>query len=404
MKRFYQFALAVPLIYIQIAWSADEIHWTITGKDSATFNWRGNSSENSIGYGLHSGDYTHVTASAPNPAPVSSSGPFWEATLTGLRENRRYYYKIGNKPERSFFTAPLMGRSDFNVYAQGNIGSTSTYFDMGGVQDLIVRDQQPAFVVGLGDLTLGNINGKAEVDQHFNDVMGWSTQLAYMPVWGESEAVTSGSDSFKNYKGRFAVPNSQASPGSPLAGGEDWYWFDHGNVRFITLPEPWTGAWNDWMTKAGMLMSQAQSDSNINFIVTFVHRAAYSSGHKPGSAELKAMLDTLGDTYSKYRLNINAHSSNYERSFPQHGVTHVTVGTGGAHLAQDGACLWLACIKPDWSAFRAMHLGVLKLHFTLSGIEGSFICGPDGGGVNDVSCQSGHVLDRFIIGASDSPT
>ncbi|MDD5463506.1 MAG: hypothetical protein PHG00_18175 [Methylococcales bacterium] len=135
-----------------------------------------------------------------------------------------------------------------------------------------------------------------------------------MPVWGASELVTFGSASFKNYKGRFAVPNSQTSPNSPLAGGEDWYWFDYGNVRFITLPEPWTGAWIDWMTKAGMLMLQAQSDPNINFIVTFVHRAAYSSGHKAGSTELKGMLDTLGDTYSKYQLNINAHSNNYERS------------------------------------------------------------------------------------------
>ncbi|MDD5463507.1 MAG: fibronectin type III domain-containing protein [Methylococcales bacterium] len=178
MKPLCLFALAVPLISTQVAWAADEIHWTITGKDSVTFNWRGSAAENSIGYGLLSGAYTQVVATTPNPNPVSSSGPFWEATLTGLRENRRYYYKIGNKPERSFFTGPVSGRSDFNGYAQGNIGSTSTYFDMGGVQDLIVSDPQPAFVVGLGDLTLGNINGKAEVDQHFNDVMAWSTQLA----------------------------------------------------------------------------------------------------------------------------------------------------------------------------------------------------------------------------------
>ena len=148
--------------------------------------------------------------------------------------NTRYYYKIGNGPERSFRTAPTLGSSDFNVYALGNMGSSSTYFNTGAVQDIIDNDL-PAFVVGLGDLTLGSLNGKATIDQHFNDVMAWSKEAAYMPVWGDLDCISSGTDSFKNYKGRFAVPNPQTSPGSPLAGGKDWYWFDYGNTRFITL-------------------------------------------------------------------------------------------------------------------------------------------------------------------------
>ena len=331
MKKIRLLALALTLLTVNIAFAADEIHWTITGQDSVTFDWRGTTTEKTIGYGLTSGVYTQVTATAPNPVPVSSSGPFWEARLTGLAANTRYYYKIGTVPERSFRTPPAPGSSGFNVYAQGNIGSSSTYFNTGAVQDLIANDL-PSFVVGLGDLTLGKLNGKATIDQHFNDVMVWSKEAAYMPVWGDMDTVSSSKENFKNYKGRFAVPNSQTSPGSPLAGGEDWYWFDYGNVRFITMPEPWTGAWADWNTKAGTLMAGAQTDPNIKFIVTFVHRPAYSSGHYTGSSSLKTILDTLGDTYSKYKLNVNAHSSNYERSLPQHGVIHVTAGTGGANL------------------------------------------------------------------------
>jgi len=231
--------------------------------------------------------------------------------------------------------------------------------------------------------------------------MAWSKEAAYLPVWGDLEWSSSSTDSFKNYKGRFAVPNSQTSPGSPLAGGKDWYWFDYGNTRFITLPEPWSGAWSAWNATAGDLMAQAQADPNIKFIATFGHRPAYSSGHYTGSPTLKGMLDKLGDTYSKYTLNINGHSNNYERSFPQHGVTHVTVGTGGANLTQDGTCLWLTCAKPAWSAFRAMHLGALKLRFADAAIQGSFICGPDGGGKNDVSCTEGSIVDNFTIA---SPT
>jgi len=400
MKKICFLTLALTLLTANIGFAADEIHWTVTGQNSVAFDWLGTTTEKTIGYGLTSGVYTQVTATTPNPVPVSSKGPFWEATLTGLKENTLYYYSIGNGPERSFRTPPPRGSSSFNVYALGNIGSTSTYFNTGAVQDIIANDL-PSFVVGLGDLTLGSINGKATIDQHFNDVMVWSQQAAYMPVWGDSETVTSTNDNFKNYKGRFAVPNSQTSPGSPLAGGKDWYWFDYGNVRFITLPEPWTGAWADWNTKASALMAQAQADPTIKFIVTFVHRAAYSSGHYAGNSTLKNMLDKLGDTYSKYDLNINAYSNNYERSFPQHGVTHVTVGTGGANLSLDGTCLWKTCTKPAWSAFRAMHLGALKLHFNANGIEGAFICGPSGGGTNDIGCTKGSVIDSFVIGSPE---
>jgi len=400
MKKISILPLVMTLLTAHMAFAADEIHWSFTGQNSVTFDWRGTTTENTIGYGLTSGVYTRVTAKTPDPTPVSSSGSFWEANLTGLTANTRYYYSIANGTERSFRTPPAPGSSNFNVYASGNIGSSSAYFNTGTVQDIIANDL-PSFVVGLGDLTLGSLNGKATIDQHFNDVMVWSKDAAYMPVWGDLEwSSSSGTDSFKNYKGRFNVPNSQTSPGSPLAGGEDWYWFDYGNTRFITLPEPWSGAWTAWNTTAGELMAQAQTDQNIKFIATFGHQPAYSSGHYTGSTTLQGILNTLGDTYSKYVLNINAHSNNYERSLPQHGVTHITAGTGGANLTQDGTCLWLTCAKPAWSAFRAMHLGALKLRFTNSSIEGSFICGPTGGGKNDVNCTQGSVMDTFTIAST----
>src|SRR5574341_2022958 len=55
------------------------------------------------------------------------------------------------------------------------------------------------------------------------------------------------------------------------AGGEDWYWFDYGNVRFIAYPEPWSGAWANWYASADAVMAQADSDPAIRFIVTFGH-------------------------------------------------------------------------------------------------------------------------------------
>jgi parallel beta-helix repeat protein len=396
MKNLRFIILGLAFMVTNMVFAADEIHYTFTSQNSVTFDWRGTATENSISFGLSPGAYTQVKAIASSPAPNSSQGPFWEAKLTSLKENTLYYYAIGNGSERTFRTAPALGSSGFTVYAQGDIGDTSHSFNTGMVQDLIANGQ-PAFVIGLGDLTLGSANGKDAVDQHFNDVMAWSKEAAYMPVWGDQDWRKNTQDNFKNYKGRFDLPNPQTSPGTPLAGGEDWYWFDYGNVRFITLPEPWSGAWTDWGAKAGVLMAQAQADSNIKFIVTAVHRPAYSSGHFTGSAPLKEILNSLGDRHSKYVLNINSHSGNYERSYPQHGIVHVTAGIGGSNLRQDGTCLWLTCAKPSWSAFRTMRHGALKLKFNENTVEGSFICGPMGGGKNDLNCKQGSVADSFSI-------
>jgi parallel beta-helix repeat protein len=387
----------------------DEVHWNITGQTSVTVHWRG--SENTIRYGLTTAYGEVGTAQTPSPLPFSSSGPFWEAKLTGLQENTVYHYAIGNGPDHTLRTPPPRGAAGFTVYAEGDIGDTTSYASMGVVQRLIAADM-PAFVLALGDLTYGNSHGQAHVDQHFNDVMLWSRDAAYMPAWGNHEWDVPSADDLRNYKGRFDFANGQTSPptadntcsGKPQScAGEDWHWFDYGNVRFIAYPEPWSGAWADWNTRANALMEEAQADPSIKFIVTFGHRPAYSSGHHQGSLTLKGYLDALGASHSKYVLNLNGHSHNYERTYPQNGVVHVTAGTGGASLEQDGTCLWLTCAQPAWSAFRAMHLGPLKLRFTATAIEGSFICGPPGGGVNDVNCAEGSIVDSFTISAVDLP-
>jgi hypothetical protein len=298
------------------AFAADEIHWTVTGQTAVTVHWRG--AENTLQYGLTSAYGQMVTGQTPSPLPFSSSGPFWEAQLTGLQENTLYHYAIGSGPDHTFRTPPPRGSSGFTVYVEGDIGDSTSYSWMPIVQAQIAADL-PAFVLVVGDITYGNAHGQATVDQHFNDVMGWAQDAAYMPAWGNHEWDTPATDDLRNYKGRFDFPNPQTSP--PTAGntcsgqpescaGEDWYWFDYGNVRFIAYPEPTSGAWAAWNTQAQTLMDAAQADPAITFIVTYGHRVAYSSGHHPGSSTLKTYLDALGASHGKYVLNLNGHGHN----------------------------------------------------------------------------------------------
>ena len=80
-----------------VAAAVDEVHWTITGQTSVTFDWRG--PDSTINYGLTSAYGSRATAVRPSPLPFSSAGPFWEARLTGLTENTVYHYSIAGSAD-----------------------------------------------------------------------------------------------------------------------------------------------------------------------------------------------------------------------------------------------------------------------------------------------------------------
>src|SRR5882724_4997993 len=259
----------------------DEIHWTFSGAKSITLDWRGPDGE--VRYGPTTAYGQVIQGAPPTPTPFSSTGPFWEARITGLMEGTSYHYSIGGGPDHLFRTLPARGGSlGFTAYAEGDIGDSTSYTRMPQVQSLI---KAADFVIPVGDLDYANAHGQAHVDSFFNDIMVWSQDAATMPVWGNHEwdnptnscglacGLTCGSqvcDDLRNYKGRFELPNPQTSVGAPAISccGEDWYWFDYDNVRFIAYPEPWSGALSEWNVKAAALMDQAQSDPAISFIVT----------------------------------------------------------------------------------------------------------------------------------------
>jgi calcineurin-like phosphoesterase family protein len=400
MRRHFRWIWPALLGLSSVAQAADEIHWTMTGPQSATFDWRG--SDATLRYGLTASYGSTVTGYTPSPLPFSSSGPFWEAPVSGLNPGVTYHYSVAGGPDHTFHTLPPPD-ARFTIYVEGDLGDSVGFSRFAAVQSLVAVG--PSFVLVLGDLTYANLNGQASVDRHFNGVMKWSQDAAYMPIWGNHD--WDSGDDLRNYKGRFAFPNPQTSPGAPSQGccGEDWYWFDAGNTRFIAYPEPYGSARSDWATKAQALMDAAQQNPSIHFIVTFGHRPAYSSGFHAGESSLKTYLDQLGDTHSKYVLNLNGHSHDYERSYPQHGVTHVTVGIGGAGLEEEsGSCWWTGgCPPPSWSAYRAFHHGALRLQFSPNAIVADAICGPPGdtgGNRNDITCAPGETFDSFVLGSA----
>jgi hypothetical protein len=400
-------AMALALLILpQASRAADGIHWTITGQTSATFDWRG--TESAIRFGrFPAAMVDSVVGVTPTPTPDSSPGPYWEARLTGLQENTPYYYRIGNGSNAVFRTPPRRGSSDFWFAEQADVGSSLVWPNVTAAQAMILEDfpdvpgiDRPRFVLVAGDLTYGDQGSLADVDRHFNDVMAWSRLAAYMPAWGNHEWGTASDaehDNLNNYEGRFDLPNSQATPGAAAAvgngPGEDWYWFDYGNARFIAFPEPFDGTWNDWAAQVGAIMAGAQADTAITFIVTFGHRASWSSGaDHGGESSLATQMAGLHAAYPKYLLSLQAHSHHYERTDPaQTGGILFIVGSGG------GSSLGgLQSTQPGWSAYRINHLHHVRVHVQKDRIDGYAICGPDGSGSTD-ACDQGAVIDSFTV-------
>ena len=373
--------------------TVDEVHYTFTGKTSVAFDWRGTATD--IRYGSTTDYGQTATAQAPSPVPSSSPGPFQEVQLTDLQPGTTYHYSIGGGSDSTFETAPT---GDFRFDVEADVGSSHDYSNVAPTQAQIAADD-PDFVLMPGDLSYGSPFGAASVDQHFDDVMDWSLKAAYMPAWGNHEWENPATDDLSNYKGRFMLPHPHTAPSAPAPGccGEDWGWFDAGGVRFISYPEPYANTtWSTWQTVVDPIFAEAQNDPSIHFIVTYGHRPAFSTGFHTGSTDLVPILNGFGDKYSKYQLNINGHSHDYERFQPIHGVTHVTAGGGGAAL------------EPPWSGtdqrtvFRAMHLEHLRVDVTSDGMRIQAICGPPTT-QDDITCVQGSVIDSFTLGTNPPP-
>jgi hypothetical protein len=392
--------LIISLCLLTSAYCAtDECHWSIMGPKSVTFDWRG--SDDTIYYGTTSGNLTNsLAASAASPTP-DTNGLYWECALTGLSADTLYYYKIGSSgTEHTFRTPSAPGSSGFTIVAASDFQESSGLYPThtSSCMDLIAS-ASPRFVLHCGDITgADDYGGEPRAHAVYNLIMNkWSQDAAYIPCFGNHDWDSATQVCWTT--GRCAFPNVQDLAGVPYTdSSEDWCWFDYGNVRFITYPEPWSGAMADWYVKATALMNEAQTNPNIRFIITYGHRPAYDS-RTGGDATLQGYFNSLGNQFSKYVLNFSGHSHHYERTYPQHGVIYVIDGaaTGGMNTG-DCNTLYTTCPPPAWVAFRAQRWGFVKLHITSTGITGSYIAGPFGGGTNDVNTPEGGTVDTFTIG------
>jgi hypothetical protein len=388
--------------------SVDQIHFSVINGTAITFDWVGTADHIYIGTDPDNLENV-VSAIHPPFLPVESPwvsdpGPYWEAKLVGLKQNTVYFYKIGSNGHiNKFKTPPQAGTAGFRVCAMSDMHESSkesvAMFNQ-------VADLKPDLVITPGDLTGAGPDGQQEVGARFHEAMIWAQSAAWMPAWGNHDWGYPDVDDLRTYKARFDIPNPGTISSSPSISccGEDWGWFDYGNTRFISLPEPWDSSTRaEWSDQVRNVFSSAQDDPNIKFIVTYGHRSSYTSTFRrsPGEESLRKILDGFHASYSKYRLDLSGHNHQYERYLLSSGMTYIIASSAGSYYHEG----WDSPDKPSECAYRAIHYGILVLDFSDNTIRGQFICSVNATNshfdykpLEEAVCSEiGEVIDAFTI-------
>ncbi|HSE29686.1 MAG TPA: fibronectin type III domain-containing protein [Candidatus Saccharimonadales bacterium] len=421
------FAFETPVRALATTDSVDEIHFSYgENAGEVIFNWRG--SETAFFYGLDSNYGQQATAYQSAISPWDTTGPFYEVKISGLNDNTEYHYKIGESGLDHAFKTRSTG--DFSWVDVGDTVSSHCFSYMPAMHQLITN-QQPNVVTHGGDISVLDGCGVEAVNSYYTDQEVWSHFAAFQPAWGNHEyaeakpEAPAGTprDSLANYKGRSYITNAQTVPNdtetktsNPGCGGdqgsvvntclgEDWGWFDSGKVRFISYPEPWPGAIEDWKVKADILMQQAQSDANVDFIITYGHRPPYTNSTEGPNLTVCAAIDYLAQKYSpradnqggKYILNVGHHAHGLEAYGKVNGLMHVLSAAGGQGFTPT------ANTTPP-SEFRVRRLGILAGNYNAqNGTLGiRFVCGPDFLWIKDV-CEYGSTIWSMQFTKSTAP-
>ncbi|MCK4921823.1 MAG: metallophosphoesterase family protein [Bacteroidales bacterium] len=387
----------------------DQIHFTIISNTAMTFDWTGTADH--ISYGTDPKNLRNrVDGVHPEFLPVkspwdSSPGPYWEAKLTELEVNTLYYYRIGNSGRVYEFRTPLEpGMANFKVCITTDMHERSAECVAMFYQ---VAQLKPDFVISTGDITGAGPGGQQEVESRFRDAMLFSQTAPWMPAWGDHDWEYDDFDDLRTLKGRFDIPNPGTMSDSPKKSccGEDWGWFDYGNTRFISYPEPYTSkTWTEWKSQVEAIFSEAQKNPDIKFIVSYGHRSSYTStaNRNGGDKRLRTVLDDLRKSNSKYVLDLSGHNHQYERYHIENGLTHIVNSPTGSYYHEG----WESPKKPENCAFRVIHYSILVLEFTNNEIRGELLCSVhcmksgdrDYMPLEDDVCdEPGTVLDSFTI-------
>jgi hypothetical protein len=294
-----------------------------------------------------------VTFAATGAANIATSGGFnRHATLTGLKENTAYSYRVGSEgnwsPAYAFKTQDFEGDYDFLFFGDPQIGASGNLAnDQAGWADTLnvslAANPNAELLVSGGDQV-----------ETANTEANWNAFLAPDKLREYPWAATIGNHDVggKAYEQHLFTPNTDRSasyysngqPTSNTSGGD--YWYIHKDTLFIDLNS------NSYATAQGGGGDAAhlayvtdvinKHGGDAKWTVLVYHHSIYSAASHAKDGDNKVRRVDFPTTFSKLGVDLvlQGHDHVYTRSYlikngekanpdEQPGAADVTAGPGG---------------------------------------------------------------------------
>jgi len=326
-------------------------------------------------------------------------GFIYNATLTGLAQGQKYYYRVGSNDggwSKTFsFKTFINSGYESTTTTWAVIGDMGTNFEsdntIAHLKSLVAQEK----LVGIlhnGDIAYAD-GVQRRWDDYGRKVEDITANVQYQTVPGNHEMAIVTYLGLEGYKNRWFMPYNW-----PLArpGGQEayWYTFTRGPLRVIGINSEShldlaliSQDQLDWLK--GALELAKQTRKSHPWLLVMLHRPLYctSSSHMECGTLAVWLRDWLETMFQEYGVDIvvTAHMHNYERTIPLYqGVGHpgyknalapvyVVNGAAGCREGLSG----FDQNVPSWSAVRVHDNGYALMDVTMNTLTWKFYTSKD---------------------------
>jgi hypothetical protein len=261
----------------------------------------------------------------------------YEARLSGLTPNTRYYYAVFDgdrrltppEPSYHFVTAPVPGQSKptrFWVVGDTGTARKPQYMVYQSALRVAAREGRPFdFILHVGDIAYLEGTDAQFQTRYFKPYARTLRHLVCWPTMSNHDGATSKSSTGTGpYFDAFVLPTKGEAGGVP-SGMEAIYAFQWGRIHFICLDSfHLSRKSNDlmatWLKKD---LAKVKADGQTDWLIAFFHHPAYSKGSHDGSREreLLEMRQWIQPILEAGGVDVvfNGHSHTYERTMLMDG-------------------------------------------------------------------------------------
>jgi len=363
----------------------EQVHLSLASSDKSLMgvSWVTLNEESSVvQYGTSADDLSMSNSGIPT---TNYNGGNWigtihRATMTGLKQGTKYFYRVGDGSSRwsEVFDFTVMHDDDVITYAI--IGDI--YFDSANTManvNKLVQDGKVQVVVHSGDESYAD-GYEPHWDLFFNRIQPWAARVPYMAAAGNHEFWYN----FSSYKNRFFLPGVVDAGGS---GDNMFYSWDAGYTHWVTGNSETAVDTANFADEYLAFLEEDLSKvdrSKTPFVTVNFHRPMYCSNDDECVTKASKLKSQSEDILLRHKVDlvIGGHVHAYERTYPvakeastqrdyvnPSAPTYIVQGASGNRENNKGPYSNL----PEWSAFNDQSIGFGLLTVSRTSMDWKFL-------------------------------